>query len=57
MIIAGALNFKMAALHLVDVSEGVINALDGNSKLGRARKMLLSLAEHFSKERCEVLAY
>ena len=57
MIIAGALNFKMAALHLVDVSEEVINALDENSKLGRAREILLSLAEHFSKERCEVLAY
>ena len=53
VIIARALNLKMAALHYVNVSEEVINVIK-KIQLRRAQKMFLSLAKHFPKEKYEV---
>lgn len=54
VIIARALNLKMAALHYVNVSKEVINVIK-KIQLRRAQKMFLSLAKHFPKEKYEVI--
>ena len=55
VIIAGALNFKMAASGLVSVTEEVINTIK-KIKFQIAQMMPVSLMYLFSKERHEVSA-
>ena len=55
VIKAGALNFKMAALGFVSVTEEVMNMIK-KIQFQIAQKMLVSLEKHFSKERHGVFA-
>ena len=54
VIIAGALNFKMAPLHFVYFTQELINAMEKKIQFERAQNMLLRFASHFSKKDVKV---
>ena len=50
------LNFKIADLCYVNVTQEVINVIIEKNSIQKAQKMLLHLGYYFLKERFEVLA-
>ena len=50
VIIAGVLNCKVAASRFVNISAEVVNVVEENT-IANSQNLLLSLTEHFLKER------
>ena len=56
MIVAGALNLKMAALNFFNISEEAIKVIEENSTVKSTKDAPEFGKKHFLKEKYEVLA-